>query len=441
MSLASHFAFFSTLFLLFVTFSRLFDLFGAGLHIPMVAYGLAMLGMIWAGGFIAIFSSKISYLWIGFTAWMVLCIPTSVWRGGSFNLVFRSWPKALVIFFIVAGLTLSLDKMLKLIRSIGWSIALLAVLALKYGNTSTGRLYLDQGKLANPNDMAQAFLIGLPALWLIVRSEPLISFKRVAALISMALVSYGLLQTGSRGGMVAFGIMVLVAAMDASGRAKALVPLLMLLMAIVMAVIMPSSLKQRYLTFTVDDLDEETVESEMNVVAVASTESRMRMLKQSLRLTALNPILGVGPGMFPDATAREAKEEGKHVAWLETHNSYTQVASESGIPAFLLFVSIQWLSLKKLREILKKTGDQSDENGSKIRKAAQTLKYMFIAYAVTSFFASVAYQALLPTLTGIIVAFTATASRYAPSAAAPAAAMVGIPRVARLRPAISPLRS
>lgn len=438
-SLSSLFALGSALLLIFVVCSRLFDLFGARLHVPFIAYSLATLGLVWTGGFIQSFTSRIGILWIGFTVWMACCVPTSVWRGGSFDLVFRAWPKALLIFFVVAGLKLTFEQGLRLFRAIGWSVALLSILALVYGNTSSGRLFLDQGKLANPNDMAQMFLIGLPCLWMIVRSEPLISFKRVLALVSMATVFYGFLRTGSRGGMIAFALLLLIATMDASGRAKALVPLLGLLMAIVVGVIMPDSLKQRYLTFTVDDLDEETVESEMNVTAVASTESRLRILLESIRLTVTNPVFGVGPGMFPDATYRNAKAEGRHITWLETHNSYTQVSSESGFPGLILFASIQWVCLRRIREMIQKFRGHRDERSRKLLVAAQTLKYLLLVYAVTSFFASVAYQSTFPLVSGLIVVITGIGSRLSPPAATPAPART-VPGAAMLRPALPHLR-
>lgn len=438
-SLSGLFALGSALFLIFVLFSRTFDMVGARLHIPMVAYGLALLGLLWTGGFVQAITSKVGLLWIGFTVWMALCIPTSVWRGGSFDLVFRTWSKALVVFFIFAGLSLTLDQGIRLIRATGWSVAVLALLALKFGNTSTGRLFLDQGKLANPNDMAQMFLVGLCCLWMVVRSERLITFKRVAAVTSMFVVSYAFLRTGSRGGMIAFAVVALLIMMDASGRAKVFVPLICILMALVLTVAMPDSLKQRYLTFTVEDLDEESVENEMNVTAVASTESRLRILKESIRLTIMNPILGVGPGMFPDATYRNAKAEGKHITWLETHNSYTQVSSESGFPGFLLFASVQWVCLRRIREMIKKFRGGRDERSRKLVVAGQTLLYMLTAYAVTSFFASVAYQSLFPFVSGLIVAITVIGSRIAPPEATPAPVR-SVTGTVRLRPALPHLR-
>jgi len=43
--------------------------------------------------------------------------------------------------------------------------------------------------------------------------------------------------------------------------------------------------------------------------------------------------------MFAEAVARKAQERSMHVGYLETHNSFTEISSECGIPALGLYLA------------------------------------------------------------------------------------------------------
>jgi O-antigen ligase len=67
--------------------------------------------------------------------------------------------------------------------------------------------------------------------------------------------------------------------------------------------------------------------------------ARTRLLEASIRLTFAHPLSGVGPGQFEESEYNEAKAQGQRGMWHETHNTFTQVSSECGIPAFLFFMA------------------------------------------------------------------------------------------------------
>ncbi|MEP6601120.1 MAG: hypothetical protein ABJB49_04840 [Nitrospirota bacterium] len=62
---------------------------------------------------------------------------------------------------------------------------------------------------------------------------------------------------------------------------------------------------------------------------------------------------GVGPGNFPVAYWTESKSQGKPAAWNVSHNSYTQVSSEMGIPGFIVFAAMLFYSFRTTVECLK----------------------------------------------------------------------------------------
>ena len=94
-------------------------------------------------------------------------------------------------------------------------------------------------------------------------------------------------------------------------------------------------------------------------------------------------------------------------SWLGTHNSYTQVSSELGIPAFLFFVSAVGLALKGPYSIYKKT--RGDPRLEALGTMALGIHYCMIIYAVTILFEHIAYTIMMPVFGGMAVSLVRTA--------------------------------
>jgi O-antigen ligase len=196
------------------------------------------------------------------------------------------------------------------------------------------------------------------------------------------------------------------------GKMKLLVAAVVLLALAVLT--LPATLKARYQTFfSEDDTDasaeqnDAAADSAMLGSAVASANSRRDMLVRSLVVTLHHPILGVGPGNFPVAENEMAKAEGKRRGtWLGTHNSFTEVSSECGIPAFVCYCAVLVLSFKKSYSLYRRT--QAYPQLKEIGAHALGLNYSLIAFAVTGMFVHAAYTALLPVLAGLTVSLVRT---------------------------------
>ena len=152
--------------------------------------------------------------------------------------------------------------------------------------------------------------------------------------------------------------------------------------------------------------------------------------------------------MFAEAREREAARQGKHAVFLLTHNTYTQVSSECGIPALIIFVAILVSTFRAATRIHRLSRKQPKPSMNDPRKAgrvlqqepggdaqdrlqseavaatASALRYSVLAYATTSFFLSVAYQAPLPILAGMVAALEYSVARQL--AAAPASKPVPV---------------
>ena len=121
---------------------------------------------------------------------------------------------------------------------------------------------------------------------------------------------------------------------------------------------------------------------------IASSEGRKALLIQSISMTFQHPLLGVGPGVFSYVSWDQRKNtSGSGGQLLVSHNTYTQVSSETGIPGFLLFVSGVYLCFK-----------YTIRNYRRLRETdpvlAQSTRYFLLSFtglAVGIFFLSTAY--------------------------------------------------
>jgi O-antigen ligase len=170
---------------------------------------------------------------------------------------------------------------------------------------------------------------------------------------------------------------------------------------------MPKRLLNRYATLAEEQDVVSYGDDRLDDSAVASASARMQLLKKSVKYTIYHPLFGVGPGMFPVAEDAEAKAAGlRHGTWQGTHNSYTQVSSEVGIPACIFYVLAIFWSLQTTSRIYRKT--RGDPQLQDIANIAVCLNYVLIVYAVTVFFDYIAYTSMLSVFGGLAAALGRT---------------------------------
>jgi O-antigen ligase len=148
---------------------------------------------------------------------------------------------------------------------------------------------------------------------------------------------------------------------------------------------------------------------------VASQLQREELVKTSLRYTLSHPLFGVGPDQFATAVSQDAARASQHLPWLGTHNTYTQVSSECGIPALFLYLAVIGLCLRSNFRLYRRTLDRRacrDLAGLSRCLLAGTL-----VFAVSAFFFHMAYSAYLPGLAGFTVALELAVARLPPLSA------------------------
>jgi O-antigen ligase len=422
---------------LFMIFSRVFDVKFGRLHLPGISYRLMGIFLVLTGAFLTGFRDKIGRCMLGFSACLVLAIPFSAWRAGSMQLLLEQWLMSFVVFLAAASLIADFRQYLVAAKTIAFALLVLTIICITMGVSENGRLFLERGRFANPNEMAQALLLGMPFWWALYSNFRSLLAKAVG-LGSLGLMLYVIGKTGSRGALIS--LVVLVAFMffraSAVGKLKLLAGSAMVLALAVL--ILPGALKARYQTFFSQDeaeafqtqpqsTDEAESQSALLDSAVASTSSRKSMLIRSLILTFKHPLLGVGPGQFMVAEDEMARAEGKRKgAWLGTHNSFTEVSSECGIPALLFYLGVVVFCFKGTYSLYRRTKNQPQFK--QISDHALALNYSLIVFVVTGLFVHAAYTALLPVLAGLAASLLRTTENLVPAAPQRPVAPVWAPR-------------
>lgn len=338
--------------------------------------------------------------WLLFLCFLTVSIPFSVWRGGSFALFYNYVPKNYLVLFYIPTFALTLRHCRILaIANVCFGIVLL-ILCVKYGEDLNGRFHLyDSAYFGNSNEVAlYLILAGISFLFLFFIHPPL--RNRIIAALCIAPAIYFTLKTGSRGGLLAIALLLAVSFFLSRNRLKMLLFLLPIFLG---ASLLVSEQTLHRLTYIVFKMDESAVPlSRGDISSLASQMEREKLLKQSIRMTLSHPLVGVGPGMFALAAADEAKAQGIWSPWLGTHNSYTEVSSECGIPAVICYVTVIFSCILMNHRLYQRSVDNPALR--ELAGLSLTCLFSIIVYAFSTIFFHISYSSILPTLAGFSIA-------------------------------------
>jgi O-antigen ligase len=306
--------------------------------------------------------SKILLLFFGY---LCLSVPFSSWTGGSFQVVVQEFSKVVVVAVATMVAVTTTKRLVRLVLVQVFAMLMMAMIALSQGSHDD-RLYGVGQLFGDPNDFALNLCIVLPICVAFALSRRRLLAK-LFWIVAMGLILFAIISTSSRGGFLT--LIAVTIAMWRGFRVPAPTALVVVLVIAIFAGLAisvrgASSFYERMVTIVHPDWDPN-----------ASGQARRELLKESVRLTFQHPLFGVGPGRFVEAGG----------AWHVTHNSYTQLSSESGIPSLILFLMMVWSTLKKLR------ATKLLDSNSDSRHLIAGLYCGMQAYLVGAFFLSTAY--------------------------------------------------
>ncbi|MBV9868600.1 MAG: O-antigen ligase family protein [Abitibacteriaceae bacterium] len=309
---------------------------------------------------------------LAFTALALLSFPLAVSRSSAWTEFNDMFLKAVLMFIVIINVVRT-EQRLKGLLYLALAIAFISGasalnnhrvgIGLLEGYRATGML---TGVLYDPNDMSLYLVMVVPiaaALAMGTKSLPLKLFYGLCILTMIG----GIIVTYSRGGFLGLVGVVGVFAWK-SARRQPVAVVLGLVAFIGFIVLAPGNYVGRIASITNPNLD-----------VAGSADERKELLNLSIQTTLHHPIFGVGFGNFPNVSFREKP----------SHNAYTQVSSEMGVFALMVYVLFMIVPILNLKKIEKETfGVPGYE---RFYALAVGLQASLVGYMVSSFFLSVAY--------------------------------------------------
>ncbi len=383
----------------FLVFGRVSEIIaskiGTSFYIMPVVMFLSLVAAALSGELLPMASKRAVRWFVAFNLWVTfVSFPFSIWRGGSFPLVLYQLRMGLIFVAIIGVIRTSKDCH-RILSAV--ALSLLFILFIGFttplsDNDQLDRFSFQVGSLSNPNELANHLLIGIPfSSVVLMKGRGLMVKRAIVAVLGIGTVTL-LVKTGSRGGiLIAIG-MVVVMFFSVTFKSKLKMLIAVGLLFCVAVMVVPQSLIVRYATIFSD---------EGRVEAVQSKESRLELLMASLKITARYPLTGVGPGNFVVKFNDWRTDAGLSGHWEVTHNAFTQVSSEMGIPALTCYLGVFIFTMRELWR-LRKNCRRIPELSNIVRMSNVLLLSMF-AYLFSGWFTANAHQFYFPVLTALAI--------------------------------------
>lgn len=248
----------------------------------------------------------------------ICSIPFSIWISESINFVTTHLVKLVLFSFLLAyGVKIPQD-----IKRLAWGMAWTGIIlslgaiispVLEVGRVSTSSTY-------DSNDIALILAITSPFLYYLMLEAK--GPRKLLLLGGIVSIFYVIAMTGSRGGVLSLGTVVLAILLK-RGIANA-IKLLPVVLVLLFVTFSGSPQLQRYLEMS-------NLEPDYNM---ESQGGRVQIWMRTIPLMFQNPLLGTGIGTFVVAEGSTHKS-GK---WSSPHNAYIQIGVELGLIALMLYL-------------------------------------------------------------------------------------------------------
>lgn len=323
-----------------------------------------------------------------FTGWLVIGLPFSLWRGGSLQILIQVWLKTLIIFFLLTQTLVTVKR----IRALLWAIILSELVVTIFSIMQSSQVTWVGERMAGVNMgilgwnfLGIAVAITIPYIAAIFVSQRSFLTTILLATASLSML-WMLVLTASRGGLLnvllSAGLTCLLVLRGHSRGRLAGVGIVLTLFVVVS--LAPQVLWQRL--GTVWD-NSETYMNAVQASAEESTQDRLAVLGRSIEYTLEHPIFGLGLGNFEVASGLQL---GQPSAWMGTHNTFTQVSSEAGVPALALLLGLLLTAVLNMKRI--STGSIENSHPPDLCLFARATLASLLAFLFGAFFAHLAYE-------------------------------------------------
>ncbi|HEV2881250.1 MAG TPA: O-antigen ligase family protein [Pyrinomonadaceae bacterium] len=313
----------------------------------------------------------------------LLSMPFAIAPGEAWDEFNHAFWKAVMMFIVILNVVRT-ERRLKGLIFLGLAVGcMLSVGAIN--DYRAGRFVIEGQRVAgvvggmfgNPNDLALHLVTMIPlAFGLFLHTRRVLAKPLYIA--CMLLMVGGVIATFSRGGFLGLMGAGTVLAWKLGRRNRALVIVLLVGLFVAFVALAPGEYASRLGSIT--------------TAADASSHSRRELLIRSIVVALRHPLFGVGMGNFHIVAIGESV----------SHNAYTQVASEMGMAAMIIYIMFIVVPVRRLRLIELETYDA--RRTSRVYYLSVAMQASIIAYMISSFFGSVAFQYYVYYLVGYAVA-------------------------------------
>jgi O-antigen ligase len=320
--------------------------------------------------------------YLSFFGVMIAGIPFAYYPRAAFEYIFLHYVVNLMFFVVLVILVDSIEKLKKVVTIISLSTLSYGLLGLLMGSFSDGRFKIS-GSMFDPNDLAYVLITIIPfGLFYIVRPEG--GLKKLLSLVGIGSSMIVLLLTGSRGGLVGLFIMLFLMLMTRVGSiGKSIKIGLAVAIVLVTALNLDKINVERYITMT--DLG-----NDYNFI---SEEGRLEVWRKGSELFITNLLTGVGVNCYGMAIGNMRLESHLVPVWQTAHNSYLQVAAETGFFGLIVYVSMIISALRNFARCSQNgLNSYAQVEIEELRILAGLVQISFLGSLVTAFFLSQAYS-------------------------------------------------
>ena len=317
--------------------------------------------------------------------WALVGIPFALWQGGAFSYFVGSFASTFTVFLLVAASIRSLEDVRRLMGVMALGTALYAFMA---PSNPMSRAFGTGGY--DPNDSAMFLASGIPILVFFALFGRK-TWIRIASGVGTLLPIYAIIDTQSRGGFIALVAVLAFMILMLKGVRPAL-------RATVVAVVVLASIPVATTDYwermeTIQELDDGYGETGIG--------GRRNIWARAMEYTMAHPVTGVGidnftvaEGRHPDIVQRIAA--GRGAKYSVAHSVWFSTIAELGIPGFIGFVAMFFISLRELRKLqVRREATLPPKRATEVRVMAGVLIASLIGLMTAGSFLSNQYSVMV----------------------------------------------
>lgn len=364
----------------------------------------------WALG---VFSGQIKFrkskelnLMVGLTIWFILGVPFGFYRSNSLTFLVVDWVKVLMIFLVLTQ-TVTTTKRLRLLL---WVIFLSGFIATGLSLAMGGERIaaMQEGTQTRFLGMSRGFFFGnylgvaasvilpyMAAVLIYTRSalKQLLLFACFASMMGM------LVLTSSRGNLISIILALILTwfvVLKDSIKAK-MIGVVFVGCLVVAIAFAPMAVWER--VGVMWSSSAESADSKSKAEAEMSSMQRQELLMRSLLVTVQRPIFGLGIDNFEGYSGSVT---GDSQQFQGTHNTFTQISAETGIPALIMFLVLLSTGISRMRRVSR--GFEGRPEFAQEKRLADATMVSIISFIVGGCFAHLGFDYYIYYLLAIGVA-------------------------------------